>query len=117
MSTPNTDKEGLLLIIKKKMRALADADGALAAALANPANNRAEIQTQLDADALESKLLRARFNAIDVGGNFTFPTPTEIGNLTNAIAGLETDIAHSAAVTTIIEDAATVASTVKASGI
>ncbi len=117
MSTPNNDREALLLIIKKKMRALADADGALAAALANPANNRAEIQTQLDADTLESNLFRARFKAIEAGGTFTFPTQTEIKNLTNAIAALETDIAQSAAVTTIIVDAATIASTVKASGI
>lgn len=117
MSTPNNDREALLLIIKKKMRALADADGALAAALKKPANNKAVIQSQLDADALESNLLDARYKAIAAGGNFTFPTQTEIQNLTNAIAALKADIDQSAAITTIIEDAATIASTVKASGI
>lgn len=117
MSTPSHDKETLLLIINRKLRALADADGTLAAALANPANNRAVIQTQLDADALESNLLDARFNEIEADGVFKFPSPAEIQNLRNAITTLENDIAQSAAVTAIILDAATVASTVKASGI
>ena len=117
MAISNNDRETLLLTIKKKLRALADADGALAAALSKPASNRAVIQTQLDADALESKLLDARFKAIEAGGNFTFPTQTEMDNLTNAIAELETAIAQSAAVTALIVAAAAVASTVKASGI
>lgn len=117
MAISNNDREALLLTIKKKMRALADADGALAAALAKPASNRAVIQTQLDADALESKLLDARFKAIDAGGIFTFPTQTEIQNLTRAIADLETAVAQSAAVTSLIVSAAAVANAVKASGI
>jgi hypothetical protein len=114
MSTP---KEDLLLAINKKIRALADADAALAAAMADPASNKAEIQSQIDADILESNLLDAKFKAIDAGGNFTFPTPTEILALTKAIAALQADIDRSAAATAIINDAAKIASTVKASGI
>jgi hypothetical protein len=111
------EKETVLLNIKKKMRALADADGALAAALAKPGSNAALIKPQLDADALEYNLLDAKFVAIAAGGDFTFPTPTEIQKLATAVDALRADIDKSAAVTTIINDAAAVASAMKASGI
>jgi hypothetical protein len=103
-----SDKEAVLLLIKRKMQALADANSALIAALADPANDRALIQTQLNTGLLKSALLLARYTAIEAGANFIAPTQTEIQNLSNSITGLENAIEQNEHVTTLISHASAI---------
>src|SRR5262245_39288283 len=95
-------REFMLWMIKNKYNALADVDHALIAQLANPANDRAVIETRLDADNLERQHLLARYNAIEAGGNFNFPSAAEIQNLRTAVASLEVAVAQSAAVNDLL---------------
>jgi hypothetical protein len=108
-------REFILWILKNKYDALADVDQALIAALADPTNDRAKIETHLDEDNIERTLLLAKYDAVDAGKTFKFPSSAEIQNLRLAIKALETAVAQSAKVDALLKAAAGVEGLVKAS--
>ncbi len=107
----------MMQLLQDKIDALADADQALIAAKADPASDKAAIQTQLDANKIERTLLLAKYNAIKAGGKFNFPSPAEIQNLQTTVADLETAVANSAAADALLKSAAAVAGSMKAANL
>src|SRR6266851_7152111 len=105
-------------LLQYKIDALSDAIQALIAASADPASDKAVIQTHLAACKLERTLLSAKYDAIKAGGeDFHFPSPAEIQNLQTAVANLETAVAKSAAVDELLKSAAAVAGSMKAANL
>src|SRR5216683_330837 len=98
-------------LLQYKIDALSDAIQALIAASADPASDKAVIQTHLAACKLERTLLSAKYDAIKAGGeDFHFPSPAEIQNL-------QTAVAKSAAVDELLKSAAAVAGSMKAANL
>jgi hypothetical protein len=96
-----SDTEAVLLLLKEKMRALTDANTALAAALVNTSNEAAIIET-LDDCTMKCNLLEEKYKAIEAGAEVVYPTQHEVQSLTIKIKDLDSAIEHRGSIDTLL---------------